>query len=112
MQQPGGTLALTVGREVRALRAGGTRVVVFQPGPSEQEVRGNDFMARDRVGKIIQRPFLAVGEHIIFVPIVAASSVDGSLEVLPDGFAFLNDANGGSSVFGYSSLDGVAFRVP
>ncbi len=50
--------------------------------------------------------------HIIFVPIVAASSVDGSLEVLPDGFAFLNDANGGSNVFGYSSLDGVAFRVP
>ncbi len=51
----------TLGREVSALRASGTQVIVFQPTPVEQEVIGNDFMARDQVDKIIQRSFLAAG---------------------------------------------------
>lgn len=48
-------------REVEALRRGGTPVVVFRPGPEEQEVMGNDFMARDRVDEIVQQAFLGAG---------------------------------------------------
>lgn len=53
----------TLRREVGALRASGAQVVVFQPGPVEQEVIGNDLMARDRVDKIIQRSFLTAGAY-------------------------------------------------
>lgn len=41
-------------REVRALRASGTAVVVFQPGPAEQAVMGDDFMARHRLPEVAQ----------------------------------------------------------
>ncbi|HEX6515403.1 MAG TPA: patatin-like phospholipase family protein [Nocardioidaceae bacterium] len=50
-------------REVRALRATGTRVVVFRPGPEEQEAMSNDFMSRDRVDEIVQQSFLAAGAY-------------------------------------------------
>lgn len=50
-------------REVKALRSSGTRVVVFRPGPEEQEVMGTDFMARDRVDEIVQQAFLGAGAH-------------------------------------------------
>ncbi|MGZ4495799.1 MAG: patatin-like phospholipase family protein, partial [Nocardioides sp.] len=48
-------------REVRALREAGAAVVVFRPGRFEQEVMGNDFMARDRVDEIVQQAFLGTG---------------------------------------------------
>lgn len=48
-------------REVKALRESGTAVVVFRPGPAEQEAIGNDFMARDRVDQIVQQAFLGAG---------------------------------------------------
>jgi len=50
-------------REVDALRSSGIPVVVFRPGPEEQEAMGNDFMARDRVDEIVQQSFLASGAH-------------------------------------------------
>ncbi len=50
-------------REVRALRAGGTKVLVFRPGRLEQKVMGNDFMARDHVDEIVQESFLAAGAY-------------------------------------------------
>lgn len=50
-------------REVRALRAEGTPVVVFRPGPEEQEAMGNDFMARGRVDEIVQQAFLNSGAY-------------------------------------------------
>ena len=50
-------------REVRALRESGTPVVVFRPGPAEQEAMGNDFMARDRVEDIVQQAFLTAGPY-------------------------------------------------
>lgn len=50
-------------REVRALRARGTTVVVFRPGAAEQEVMGDDFMARNRVDEIVQQSFLAAGAY-------------------------------------------------
>lgn len=50
-------------REVEALRRGGTPVVVFRPGAHEQEVMGNDFMARDRVDEIVQQAFFGAGAH-------------------------------------------------
>jgi NTE family protein len=52
-----------VRREVNALRAEGTKVVVFRPGRAEQDVMGNDFMSRDRVDKIVQQSFLAAGAY-------------------------------------------------
>lgn len=50
-------------REVRALRETGTAVVVFRPGPAEQEAMGNDLMARDRVDEIVQQAFLTAGPY-------------------------------------------------
>ncbi len=50
-------------REVRALRDRGTEVIVFRPGRAEQEVMGNDFMARDRVDEIVQQAFLGAGAY-------------------------------------------------
>jgi NTE family protein len=48
-------------QEVKALRAAGTEVVAFRPGPSEQAVMGNDFMESARVQQIVQESFLAAG---------------------------------------------------
>jgi NTE family protein len=53
----------TLRREARALRAQGAQIVVFQPSPAEQQVIGNDYMARDRVTEIIQRAFSAASAH-------------------------------------------------
>lgn len=50
-------------REVKALNAAGTRTLVFAPGPAEQAVMGNDFMARHRLDEVIQQSFLAAGAH-------------------------------------------------
>jgi NTE family protein len=50
-------------REVRALEAGGTATVVFAPGAREQELMGNDMMARDRLNDVIQGSFLAAGRR-------------------------------------------------
>jgi NTE family protein len=50
-------------REVAALRARGTAVVVFRPGPVEQEVMGTDIMSRDRVDQVLQRSFIAAGAY-------------------------------------------------
>jgi NTE family protein len=52
-----------VRREVAALRAAGTPVVVFRPGPDENEAMGNDFMSRERVNTIVQRAFVAAGAY-------------------------------------------------
>jgi NTE family protein len=45
-------------REVRALRESGAAVVVFRPGPAEQQMMGNDLTARDRIDQIGQQAFL------------------------------------------------------
>jgi NTE family protein len=50
-------------REVRALRDRGTAVVVFRPGPAEQEVMGTNLLARERVEDVVQRTFLSSGEY-------------------------------------------------
>jgi len=55
--------ARMVRREVAALRAHGTPVVVFRPGREEQAVMGDDFMSRERVDKIVQQAFLAAGRY-------------------------------------------------
>ena len=55
--------ARMIRREVAALRASGAAVIVFRPGPEEQEVMGDDFMSRARVDKIVQGAFLAAGRH-------------------------------------------------
>jgi NTE family protein len=48
-------------REVRALEAAGVRTVVFQPGPAEQAVMGDDMMSGHRLDEVIQQAFLAAG---------------------------------------------------
>jgi NTE family protein len=55
--------ARMVRREVAALRAGGTPVIVFRPGRDEQAVMGDDFMSRERVDKVVQQAFLAAGRY-------------------------------------------------
>jgi NTE family protein len=50
-------------REVRALRESGAAVVVFRPGPAEQQTMGNDMMARDRVDQVVQQAFLDAGSY-------------------------------------------------
>ena len=50
-----------LGREIRALEAGGIRTVVFAPGAEEQQALGDDMMSRDRLHEVIQRSFLAAG---------------------------------------------------
>ena len=36
-------------------------MVVFRPGPAEQQMMGNDLMARDRIDQIVQQAFLGAG---------------------------------------------------
>jgi NTE family protein len=48
-------------REVRALEAAGIRTVVFQPGPAEQAVMGDDMMSSERLDEVIQQAFLSAG---------------------------------------------------
>jgi NTE family protein len=50
-------------REVAVLRRSGLSVVVLRPGRQEQEVMGNDFMARHRLDEIVQQSFLATGAY-------------------------------------------------
>ncbi|MGY1738147.1 patatin-like phospholipase family protein [Geodermatophilus sp. SYSU D00684] len=40
-------------REIAALRAAGTRVLVFSPGPEEQEVMGDDVMSAARLDEVV-----------------------------------------------------------
>src|SRR4051795_5660497 len=50
-------------REVRALEAGGTATVVFAPGAREQQLMGNDMMARNRLNEVIRESFLTAGQR-------------------------------------------------
>jgi NTE family protein len=52
-----------VRREAAALRATGTDVVVFRPGPEEQEAMGDDLMSSDTVVDVVQQSFLGAGAH-------------------------------------------------
>jgi NTE family protein len=56
--------ARTLRREIKALERSGIPVVAFSPGPKEQAVMGDDFMARDRVDHIVRESFLAAGAHL------------------------------------------------
>lgn len=48
-------------REVAALHAAGIATVVFEPGPAEQEVMGDDYLSRARTTQVIQQAFLGGG---------------------------------------------------
>jgi NTE family protein len=50
-------------REARALRETGIEVVTFRPDGAVLAAMGNDFMARDRVDRILQESFLAAGAY-------------------------------------------------
>ena len=50
-------------REVRALEADGIRTVVFAPGRREQQVMGDDMMARAHLTGVLQESFLAAGRR-------------------------------------------------
>jgi NTE family protein len=63
-------------REVAALHRSGPEVVVLQPGPDEQRVMGNDFMAHHRLDEIVQQSFLGTGAY------TARPQVRGTLERL------------------------------
>ena len=58
-----GHAARVARREARALRDSGTAVITFRPGRAELAAMGNDFMARDRVGRIVQESFLGAGAY-------------------------------------------------
>ena len=55
--------ARLLAREVGALEADGIRTVVFAPGRREQQVMGDDMMARHRLTGVIQESFLAAGRR-------------------------------------------------
>ena len=50
-------------REVRALRARGTAVVVFRPGQTEHQAMGNNLLAREPVEDVVQQSFLSSGAY-------------------------------------------------
>lgn len=66
-------------RELRALRAAGIAVVVFEPGRAVQELMGLDFLSSDRVHDIVRESFLAAGTH------AARSSVRSLLTIARTG---------------------------
>jgi len=57
------TIALCDFAEGRTLRESGTAVITFRPGRAELAAMGNDFMARDRVDRIVQESFLGAGAY-------------------------------------------------
>lgn len=50
--------------------------------------------------------------HTLWLSVYALNGSAGGLEIQPDGTAYLFDASGNSNVIGYSSFDGITFRVP
>lgn len=50
--------------------------------------------------------------HTLWLPIYAFAGSAGGLEIKSDGNAYFFDAVSGVNVTGYSSLDGISFRVP
>jgi hypothetical protein len=50
--------------------------------------------------------------HTLWLQVYAVNGTAGGLEIRPDGFAYLFDHFEGADVKGYSSLDGISFRVP
>jgi hypothetical protein len=51
--------------------------------------------------------------HTLWLPVYAFNGSAGGLEILPTGRAWLFDASGSNAnVVGYSSFDGISFRVP
>jgi hypothetical protein len=48
----------------------------------------------------------------LWLAVYAFNGSSGGLEIRPDGDAFLFDNNSGNNVTGYTSFDGVTFRVP
>lgn len=62
---------------------------------------------------VFQLPNIARPAHVLWLSIYASSGSSGGLEIKPNGQAFVFDTTGNDSdVIGWSSLDGVSFRVP
>ncbi len=61
---------------------------------------------------VFRLPRSARPSHILWLPVYAFQGSAGGLEILPNGQAFLFDNNSGINVTGYSSFDGITFRVP
>ena len=62
--------------EVKALRAEGTSVVRFEPGPDSLQAMGFNAMASDRSGRVVQVAFLEAGSY------AATNKIRGRLEAL------------------------------
>ena len=50
--------------------------------------------------------------HTLWLAVYAFNGSSGGLEIRADGHAYLFDSNSGNNVRGYTSFDGVTFRVP
>jgi NTE family protein len=62
--------------EIRALRAGGTSVVRFEPGPPSLRAMGLNAMAEDRADRVVQEAFLEAGSY------AATNKIRGRLSAL------------------------------
>jgi hypothetical protein len=61
---------------------------------------------------VFRLPLKARPSHTLWLPVYAYGGSAGGLEIDANGKAFLFDANSGTNVTGYSSFDGLSFRVP
>jgi len=61
---------------------------------------------------VFQLPLKARPSHTLWLQVYANNGQSGGLQIKPDGNALLFDNVGGANVKVFTSLDGIAFRVP
>jgi hypothetical protein len=62
---------------------------------------------------VFQLPNAARPAHVLWLPIYASNGAAGGLSIKPNGQAFVFDTTGNDAdVIGWSSFDGVTFRIP
>jgi hypothetical protein len=63
-------------------------------------------------GAAFRLPLAARPSHTLWLSVYAFQGSTGGLEILPNGWAYAFDDNSNVNVSGYTSLDGISFRVP
>jgi hypothetical protein len=63
-------------------------------------------------GAAFRLPLAARPSHTLWLSVYALNGSTGGLEIVPAGWAYAFDDNSNANVSGYTSLDGISFRVP
>jgi hypothetical protein len=61
---------------------------------------------------VFRLPAAARPARTLWLQVYAIAGSSGGLKIQPDGQAFLFDDNSDNNVIGYTSFDGISFRVP